>query len=63
MQMFLTTILAYVPLARQCDSAGYLCDFSFFSSDTIYKCKADDEEFSLTEVVYSDHHITLIQIG
>ena len=35
----------------------------FFSSDTVYKCKADGEEFDQTEVVYSDHHKTLIQIG
>ena len=61
--MFLSTILTYASFARECDSAGYLCDFSFFSSDTVFKCKADDEEFDQTEVVYSDHHITLIQIG
>ena len=42
------------------ETAGYLCDFLFFSSDTVYKCKADGEEFDQTEVVYSDHHKTLI---
>ena len=61
--MSLSAIVTYVPFARGCDSVGYLCDFSFFSSDTVYKCKADGEEFDRTEVVYSDHHITLIQIG